>query len=241
MLLRTEVTIQYKCKNTNKKGTQKTHLIMKNIIRPVIRQLNTFQGPKISNSPKNSSSPSMNMLWEVLTLLLVRIFQKITKPLKEGNFNYKILLQHCFFTTFPPRENPYAFYPKGNSTSPIHWEGSLQVKILASNSRSLKRNKDVYDDLKLFRNKDSHYGREQSLFVLTLSPFKNWLIWQLTVAVKWLIFNIWEVWLRSLSYLKEYSFQLKTNSLWLFPTPYFWAKITQIMPLLQAPPRVISP
>lgn len=47
------------------------------------------------------------------------------------------------------------------------------------------------------------------------------------VVVKLLTFNIWEVWMTSLTQWKERSFQLKANSPQLFPAPHFWAKIIQ--------------
>jgi len=60
----------------------------------------------------------------------------------------------------------------------------------------------------------------------------TWVLLFLFVVIKILIFKIWESWLRSLPSLKEHSFWLKANSLWLFPPPYFWAKIILGVPLL---------
>lgn len=127
---RTELPIKHKREKTNKKEVQKNPPHHENIIRPAMPQLNTVQCPKITNPPKQSSPPPMNTPWEVLTWLIVRIFQKMTKPLKVGNFNYKILLQHTLFLYHPsPMRKPLCLLSKGikfNQSHPLGRKSSDQ-------------------------------------------------------------------------------------------------------------------
>lgn len=129
MLWRMEVPIKHKCEKTNKKGVQKNPPHHENIIRPVIPWLNTVHCPKISNPPQESSPPPMDMLWEVLTWLIVRIFQKMTKPLEVGNFNYKNLLQQPLFLYHPStKRKPLCLLSTGkfNQSHPLGRKSSGQ-------------------------------------------------------------------------------------------------------------------
>lgn len=148
ILYRMEGPINHKWEKTNKKGFKKTPISSwKNTIKSVIPQLNTVQCPRISNPPNPSSSPPMSMLWDVLTWLIVRILKKMTKPLKVGNFNYKILLQQTLCLHHPSskrkpsclssKEKFNQFQPLGRKSSGRDMD--LKFKIFEEKQRCLPK------------------------------------------------------------------------------------------------------